>query len=224
LSKKYEITKKKIEFSNLYLDEELVVDKNNPINDFLLCKVCFSIVKDPKSCQECDEIFCGDCIKNFSKNNNKCPNCRNAPFKEMKINKFNKIVLNELKLFCPQNCKQIVSYENLMKHLDICEKITKIYKCKLCNWEEEVLEGNMRQVYNHDIDCSAMIQCPFCFNDLETSEFEEHTSKFCEEKIINCEICKIKFPTKFKNAHDEFFCKKFELFVDLVDENILKKL
>ena len=209
--------------NDFHLGEELVI--NPALNqDFHICKVCFSIVKDPKCCNECEDLFCSVCVSKFTKTNNKCPLCRNSPFIERKINKHNKKQLNEMLIKCPLGCSEEILYENLQKHLDKCEYVTKIYKCTLCNCEIKVENNNLNKVFIHDNECSAMIQCPFCFNDFETSEIETHIEKYCDEKVLNCDVCKIKFPGKYQKVHDEFYCKKFEKYVCYLKEKILNRL
>lgn len=176
------------------------------------------------SCEKCEDLFCSICIHIFKEKSDSCPLCRAAPFKDRKINKFNKYMLNEMQIFCPLGCAGEFSYENLKKHLNFCEFVTKKYKCKLCNWEETVLKNDMRKVYDHDAECSALIQCPFCFNDFETLEIKEHYEKFCEEKVSDCVQCGLKIPGKFNAAHEEFFCKKFRAYVNFVQEIVLDKI
>jgi len=135
--------------------------------------------------------------------NNKCPLYRSSPFKERNLNKFNKILLNETKINCPLYCNEIFKYEFLEKHL-------KNYRYKFCNWESDIVNNNLTDILKHDNDCNALIQCQFCFNIYESEDIDEHIDKLCEEKVIFYEVCKIKYPAKYKTSHDYFFAKNLK--------------
>lgn len=47
------------------------------------CSICMEAVEQPAKLSGCTHIFCKDCILEWSKRENSCPNCR-APFKHIK--------------------------------------------------------------------------------------------------------------------------------------------
>jgi len=57
---------------NKNLNEELIKDSNNDI-----CSICLEKLKDDKCViLNCEHIYHKDCIKEWLKKNNNCPNCR----------------------------------------------------------------------------------------------------------------------------------------------------
>lgn len=47
------------------------------------CSICMAKAETPAKLSGCDHIFCKDCILEWAKRENSCPNCR-APFKHIK--------------------------------------------------------------------------------------------------------------------------------------------
>jgi hypothetical protein len=47
------------------------------------CSICMGKAETPAKLSGCDHIFCKDCILEWAKRENSCPNCR-APFKHIK--------------------------------------------------------------------------------------------------------------------------------------------
>ena len=71
-----------------YFDPEFLV-KSETIFE---CKACLMVVKDPKSCPECDEIFCKACINKLK--NNVCPTCRAPEINKVLGLRFNRHLNN----------------------------------------------------------------------------------------------------------------------------------
>lgn len=104
LVKKLRVPEFSISVLNLNMDKIDLTEKEKYIynkiefqtNDYYTCKICCTLVKEPKSCAECDDLFCAKCINNWLSRNNFCPHCKSAPFKERNISKLTRSVLNNI--------------------------------------------------------------------------------------------------------------------------------
>ncbi|KAF2071287.1 hypothetical protein CYY_007394 [Polysphondylium violaceum] len=54
---------------NIQQTNEIAVDSSN-------CSICLSPINDPTTIQECNHLFCFECIDSWSKNKNECPLCK----------------------------------------------------------------------------------------------------------------------------------------------------
>jgi len=122
-----------------------------------------------------------------------------------------------MKIFCPLGCEEILIYQNLQNHLDICSNLEKNYKCNLCAKKFSVINEQAKyEMEIHKKNCEKiLVKCIFCEKEMFRNQYEIHNYQ-CEMKILKCEKCKFKFPLKFKTAHDEFYCNEFNKFVENV--------
>ena len=61
----------------------------------LSCTICLEVCTEPKKCKQCKKFYCKDCINDWKKRNNTCPNCCQENFTlieatEEENNKFKK--------------------------------------------------------------------------------------------------------------------------------------
>lgn len=194
-------------FQDLKLGESLIV-KNKPLEDFYKCKLCDNILIEPIACQECEAIMCTGCLKSKLNEVDKCVICEGNPFKEAKNNKQLSYILNQIILKCPFDCNQTVEYENLLRHLEICETAPKFFSCELCGNSVKVDKVNKEALAKHQKECPSIImKCIHCNNEYEKKNLQIHM-KNCEYKLYLCPICKIKYPGKFRLAHNDYYCRQ----------------
>jgi len=162
------------------------------------------LLKNPKSCGKCDNLFCSYCIDDALKRNNSCPLCRDNPFKETKMNKVVRNTLNNIEITCPDCLNQKLKMEDLEKHLHVCSLLNRVYySCELCNKNlknENELESHKNECV--DVNC----RCPFCKLSYKRKIISHHI-EYCYERLITCNECNCEIPFKIKDRHKDFFCK-----------------
>ena len=177
------------------------------INSDFMCPLCNFIVRKPKECVVCGNIFCDICIKNWAEkhfeNQNQniiteCPlKCKSTSnFKESILKPIGKVIKNILIQFevkCPnQNCGSFMSLEKYEDHEYYCF----LPKCNnyLCG------KGSEKQVFYK-------------------SDLSEEEKKFCTD------LCKFSFvyqQSLLKKSKDEM-CLWFNNFVKgTLNENLHK--
>ncbi len=189
----------------LQLKEELIVSNKPSSEDFYICKICKNILVDPRSCSVCEDFFCLECLSEKLKNENECPFCRENPFYEGKYNKQLNYILNKIILKCPFNCKEIFSYEDLKSHIKDCSSAPKFYLCELCGERITIYDKTKEKdlLNEHGRLCPAVLKkCLHCNCEFQRHYLQSHM-KHCEYKLFYCGICKMKFPAKFRHAHND---------------------
>lgn len=205
----------------MIITEDLIVS-DKPKIDFHICKICYSLVREPISCNDCDEIFCLYCVEESKKSNNKCPHCRKT-FNERKLNKFNKNIINELIIECPFDCRNKIKYEFFTKHLENCGNIPKIYNCKLCKKSLNTENKGLDLIEMHKQTCEKIVlKCGNCDNKVNKEDWELH-NKNCEKRISKCLKCSRVVLDKFINEHIQNDCKLFCEVVNVL-KVVLKKI
>ena len=105
-----------------YLNEDNVVKDElyKTFESSITCIICLDIIIEPTMCMKCQNVYCKECIKNWSKIDGKCPNrCENSNYQKCKsINE----LLSKINFNC-KNCKNIINYNEVEKHC--------ISKCQL---------------------------------------------------------------------------------------------
>jgi len=101
------------------IEVERVLNLDN--DGFCLCSICHTIFIKPQRCLNCDSHFCSGCIENWLFHNKEnCPHCKN--FKKAGASPLQNKLLSNLKVKCFYNpqCKNILSYDSLLKHESQC--------------------------------------------------------------------------------------------------------
>jgi len=218
----YKIETLPIQLENIFISEDLIIEDKFKF-DFLNCKICYSVVRDPVSCNQCEDLFCFFCMDFCLEKKNKCPHCRDFPFNERKINKNIKNILNEISIKCPLFCGEILKYKNLENHLEICTSRPKFYTCNSCCQTIKVENNDLKDLKTHYDECpNIMYKCPDCNNNFNKEQINKHIS-VCEQLFFDCEICTFRIPKKYTASHKDFYCKlmnglnqKFEYFFEIV--------
>jgi len=217
-----------VNLKELVLPKELIASGGEkPKYEFYICNLCTGIVKDPKSCEDCEDLFCSFCLdKNFEKNKNCCPNCKMTPFSERKLNKIAKQILNDIEIGCPFYCGQVFKYENLQNHSETCIKNVKIYTCKLCEKKIKIENNDLISplLVHNNLCPNTKVKCMFCDKELNKNESQNHL-EICDDKLVECKKCNVAYKKKFELSHFEFYCEKIKsinyCFHNLLDKNLI---
>ena len=121
------------------LDKDLI-ENLNEIKIFeseIYCPICQCILINPYKCTKCENSFCFTCITKWKQISNTCPfKCKDAEFTESKLIQQ---LLSKLKVKCPNNCGEILLYNNYILHLEEeCPNVD--YKTKVIKMKEQIEE------------------------------------------------------------------------------------
>ena len=131
----------------------------------LICNICTKVQRDPHLTSCCGQHFCGSCLENWFKRQQKsCPHCRERYFNHF-LNKAIKREINELKIQCThhgEGCQWIGQLGSLQTHLDSENG---------CDYME--------------------VKCPNrpCSNHIKRKDLPEHLSSDCAQRSHRCEHC-----------------------------------
>jgi len=87
------------------------------------------ILFDPKSCEICENSFCGHCIVEWLRRSSECPfKCFNASFKDS--GRVLKTFLNKLILSCEKCNTKSIKYERYKSHYLACNgNVSRCFNC-----------------------------------------------------------------------------------------------
>lgn len=162
----------------------------------LLCMVCQVTINDPVKCSnpKCEELFCQQCISNWLRNDNSCPNCQGKYGIEPLGRKL-KSLINCKMVRC--KCEQTMSYEELVgKHIYEC--IRKQIECPLgCS---KILVSKVDAVMHYDICMQAMVACEWCSAKVKRADLFAHQQS-CPEGTETCHNCQMAYKRKDAQTH-----------------------
>ena len=211
--KSYRVTKK-----------EDIKASNEEILEEWKCKICDSLVYEPKICTVCNHAFCNECIKKFiqSQNKYKCIyKCANSNIREM--NRMDKSYIDNIKLRCQhKGCNQFIKFTEYKDHLEKCK--FRLYHCKNNPCK---VEGILSVIKEHSKSCAyRIVSCYKCNMTYRINDSNNHT-KVCPQQPVKCDFCdKIMVRNEFLTIHrsDNANCLKTE-FNKIKNENDeLKKI
>ena len=133
-----------------YINEDTIV-KNEIYENFkdeIICSICSKIFIEPQMCMNCQNVYCRECIEEWSKRKNQCPNrCENPNYKRS-LEKTK--ILSKLKFTC-QKCRSKFSYEEIKKHTDECKNDKNIEENKMIkkNIIEMIKKEEIEKVRNN---------------------------------------------------------------------------
>jgi hypothetical protein len=165
------------------IDPERVTnaDRFPNLNEVLICKICYKILINATDCVKCGNTFCYDCINELKQVGKDCPfNCEGIHIKPTShgINS----MLSLLKFSClnkDHGCDEILSYNNVTKHDQVCK--FSIVKCPNLECGLDV----KRQLLEYHIrnECEfSLFRCENCDMDFNRNEYPEHVET-C--KVVN---------------------------------------
>ncbi|CAF1344006.1 unnamed protein product [Adineta steineri] len=141
----------------------------------LECIICTDLLWKPIACNNCDSLYCSQCIKNWLvKSPENCPHCQN--YAERRCSPFVIKQLAKLQFACinqPNGCPEIIGYEALEKHEIECSY--KLQQCSGCHLT--VLE---KELAKHEDNCESIrLTCSECNVTYSRCNASSHTENIC---------------------------------------------
>lgn len=98
-----------------YMNDQFVIKDEiyKELKDSIFCGICFEILINPVKCTQCKVAYCKDCIEIWARGTKSCPYRHEGEYRKA-INE-EKLLL-KLKFEC-KNCKDIIKYEDMAKHI-----------------------------------------------------------------------------------------------------------
>ena len=105
------------------------------VSKHLYCCICEEIFRKPIRIKECGHVFCKLCLKKWVKYNKNCPLCRKLfDFKNTRRDIIAYNIINDLEVFCNNNCPWKGKLSELKKHL------------KKCNFNPKKMSNSIKKV------------------------------------------------------------------------------
>ena len=208
-----------------------VIDKNNligvseeDINEYS-CGICCEIFVNPVSTQCCRQTYCFECINQWLKEHNTCPNDRQPLDRNGLSQPSNALInlFNNLKTKCNYHlngCKDFIKINELANHLFICD-FRPIQMCKTCE-----IVTKMGEI--HDCLQNLKIKVDFLYEtnyDLMTqiSKYSKEKEKSDKELIeLKTEIKNISDKNKKLRENSLLFKKNKNVLIK-VNKNLIEK-
>ena len=211
--KSYRVTKK-----------EDIKASNEEILEEWKCKICDSLVYEPKICTVCNHAFCNECIKKFiqSQNKYKCIyKCANSNIREM--NRMDKSYIDNIKLRCQhKGCNHFIKYNDYKDHLEKCK-----YRLYHCKNKPCKVEGILSVIKEHSKHCQyRIVSCYKCNMTYRFNNLNNHL-KVCPQQPVKCDFCeKIMIRNEFLTIHhsENAKCLKSDFNKIKTENEELKKL
>ncbi|XP_064395997.1 TNF receptor-associated factor 5-like [Halichondria panicea] len=186
--------------------------------DDLKCLICLCVARDPLQHGDkgCGKIYCRQCITEYKKKNDKCPNCRRliVTFRDVRSERD----IQSLKVKCQNSeCLWVGELRYLEEHLKTCDytKLPCPNKCEQMIRKRSIENSiiwKVIEVYRKDLrrhlktECpQRQFQCPHCH---ETGTYEHitkwHIRHFCPKVKIRCPNspdCDKTFLREIKSEH-----------------------
>jgi len=110
----------KLILENNQIQRGKLVANRKTVSPTLQCAICMDLVMTPVECETCSKLYCKDCIDNWLKNSNECPN--KHPFaKKKELDDWIKKELGTIFLKCPYiGCGSDYAYQYWTGHVKKC--------------------------------------------------------------------------------------------------------
>lgn len=192
---------KSFDWKKIHIDQSRILNYHTNL-EYYFCKVCLSLTKNPKSCKSCDDLLCLECFDTVKSKNNSCPNCRESPLEEYRINNIVKNTHQNIEFTCPLGCDDILTISKVTNHINLCEKWEKFFKCNQCL----LITNDEKERDEHINKCKeTIVKCKFCKNNFKNKNIDKHL-EICNESLIICSKCLCKIPKKIEEFHIGYFC------------------
>ena len=87
-----------------------------PFSKELQCSICLDVVLKPKICSECEKLYCGECIDEWTAENQACPHCKKC-FTAGKMSRIVSNILDDAEFRCNiVGCNAVFFYQNALLH------------------------------------------------------------------------------------------------------------
>ena len=178
-SKRSSLSKKslKINIYNVVKERVVTVDEKEKINiPKVLCANCNKFPLEPLNCSECNNILCGECMKDKSK----CVKC-NSIFKNKPLDEELQKLFSLCKIICkyePCGCQEQLFPKELLNHEKTCKEKPK--KCENCGDKM-----NYEKYLKHYKECQFdLAECETCGYKDSVKEYEKTNRKIEHIKHI----------------------------------------
>jgi len=191
----------------LELGTELNYNESQSAIRHAACQICSNIATNPKMCEECEVLYCGNCsatlLLSAKSDQLACKNCP-EPLVLRPLSKSLERIIDDFHLHCPslsEKCSQPILYKNLVNHLEECKYWIGFSKCLGCG-----LVGRTHAIQEHVWACLFVyFKCEICSNIIKRKDVEVHREN-CVKIIPNCEICKA-LKSRIEDLEEKLFNK-----------------
>ena len=118
------------------IDRQRVVGRSDEDLDELICGICHQIFVKPVVLQCCGQIYCSECILQWFRQSDSCPNCRKILTTDHLVRP-PRLVFNLLAKFLVKcefhstGCQVVLTLDKIKRHDEECDENPKNW-CKLC--------------------------------------------------------------------------------------------
>ena len=154
------------------------------VSRHLYCCICEEIFQKPIRIKECGHTFCTLCLKKWAKYNKKCRLCRKEfIFKNAKRDNIAYNIINDLEVFCNNNCPWKGKLSELKKHLKKCN----LSPNKINSTIKEALKNNKSKSFaiNSNITDNLGKTCEKQNNEGEDNDGEEEEGRASVDSITS---------------------------------------
>jgi len=157
------------------------------VDDEYMCPICIHFLWKPVECQNCQRVFCKQCIdKCLKEKPDICPACTH--YQEKRCSPMFYALLCKFKIECENKhngCNEVLLYESLEKHQEgQCQYLIKI--CRGC--QKKILKKDLDQ---HEQECGEIqIECNRCH--LVYKQKQKHEQLDCIMNMLNENNKKVK--------------------------------
>lgn len=201
--------------------------------EHLKCCICLDLFNKPTRTNECNHIFCHDCINNYFDDDymKDCPSCRRSIYKHyLKHDFLIDSIISSLMVICSQKeCGKIITIAGIETHIK--------NECEYYEWDCRFEFGSKFRKSNlssHEKCCLknpiVEINCDKCNEKILAVNRNTHLNKTCPEQIVSCKYCcNEKIKRKDIQAHNKEFAEQhaenvYDKAIELMRENkVLKK-
>ena len=166
-----------------------LIANNDKLSPTLQCSICLDLVMEPVECNTCSKLFCKECIDNWLKQSNECPN-KHVFVKKLILDAWIKPILDKIYINCPyKDCNSLYAYSTWANHLKRCACKTKGFRgTGDTPTGEEMFEWKEIQIFVRDItDRSHAFTLPLSTTVKELKEkLKEKTGFNVEDQRLSC--------------------------------------
>ncbi|CAD8043807.1 unnamed protein product [Paramecium primaurelia] len=115
------------------------------IDENFLCGICCQLVVNPKECENCQHLYCLECIQDWLKKNKICPyRCTEGEIKLKEPHRFVKNSISHLNLKCQNaDCDQIIELGLMDSHYKECKHT--IQNCQNEGCQDKIKNLNLEE-------------------------------------------------------------------------------